>query len=218
MNRFVNKNRVGSEYWVNSEKYTFKELTDGLTKLPVEWQRSNLDTKNYNKVLKPVNGYANVFSQKPLLLNNSGEYVLRQSTHAEIWVETLDIGIYALDKCWQRQFYPSDLDFNITNECYQASYKFYTPWILDYDGGFEIKEIENSPFKILKNKINFEKINVENKYWNPQWVYFAFKNNTEYVKYYEDDQYCIIPLGTPVYDIIIKDRDLLKDLIGEYEK
>jgi hypothetical protein len=218
MNRFVLENRVGSEYWVNSKNYTFKKLTEDLTKLPVEWQRSNLNQHNNNKILKPINGYAEVFSKKPELINRSGKNVLRQSTHAEIWVESLDIGIYALDKCWQRQFYPSNVDFDIPVECYKASYKFYTPWILDYNGGFEIEEVDGSPFKILNNKINFDPIDIENKYWDPQWIYFAFKNNNEYVKFYEDDEYCIIPLGTPMYDIIIKDKDLLNKLIGEYEE
>jgi hypothetical protein len=215
MNRFSLNNIVGSEYWVNSSFYSFKELVDGNPRLPKEWQYSNLKRNYDGKIIKPINGYAEIFSKKPKVVESFDGYVLRQSTHAEIWVEPLDVGIYALDKCWQRQFYPSDMRFDIPLDCYQASYRFYTPWIIDQDISFEIREVTDSPFKILKNDITFNKVDYSEKVWNPAWIYFSFKKDGDHKKVYDGEEYCMLPIETPVYDIIIKDTDLLEKIMGE---
>jgi hypothetical protein len=126
-------------------------------------------------------------------------------------------GLYALDKTWQRQFYPSEIHFNSLPNCFNAVYKFYIPWIFDDNLTLNIKQIENSPFKILNTKVNFYKLN-KNENWNCDWFHFLIKSEGTHIEKYNDHTYGIIPINTPICDIIIENRELINKIEREYDK
>lgn len=206
----INKNNMyGSSFWMNSYDKTFVDIQIE-SRLPKEWIMFNYLFSN--NIIKPINNYVVNFIPKPELIINKNCIILRQKTHAEIWFEEKDNGLYALDKCWQRQFYPSNNLFNTIDECYLAKYKFYTPWIIDCDYDAKILNVKESPFYIYDNNINFIKQNVENGI-NPYYINFSiYKKN----KYIIDNGYGIINIETPICDLVIKDKILRNMIINEY--
>jgi hypothetical protein len=211
------KNNIrGSEYWINSSNKTFRELVLE-SRLYPEWGVSGhvFDSSYTSKFLIPVNRYAEIFHNKPELLVYDDHIRLRQTTHAEIWVEERTGGLYALDKCWQRQFYPSELNYENQEGSFPALYKFYMPWIINIDKSFKIESNfgNDSPFNVMTNFINFKNINFFNPILETEWVHFFINKN---VKHMEDSTYGIIDIKTPMYDIIIEDLDVIDKIKKEY--
>jgi len=217
--RLVNKNRVGSEFWINSETKSFSDIIKENKTMPGAWASSETIVHSfyYDKMLKPINGYAKEFWPRPTIIKNNETISLRYFTHAEIWFQPMREGLYALDKTWQRQFYPSEMYVNNLKGCFNAFYKFYIPWIFDEKLTLTIREIEDSPFKILNTKVNFSKLN-QNKNWDCDWFHFAIKNEGNHIEKYNDYIYGIIPINTPICDIIIEDKEVIKKIEKEYEQ
>jgi hypothetical protein len=222
MNRdnFLKNNIIGSEYWVNSGNKHFVELCNDNMMLYNDWKNiTNIkETEYLNKIIKPINKYALYFYPKPELIKKDNHIILRQKTHAEIWIEPRKNFLYALDKTWQRQFYPSNNLYETEKDCFDAVFKFYTPWIIDADTTFQIKEIENSPFKILNKTISFFKFDYDKNVVDAQWVDFMIKKNGKHIKNYYDEVYGIIDLATPAYDILIHDPHIIDRILLEYEQ
>lgn len=207
MNSYYN-GALGSEYWINSYNKEF-------TKIQKESFLINRFSKpsNSNKIIKPINMYAFYYSPFPEILKNNNEIILRQKTHAEIWVEPKINGLYALDKTWQRQFYPSDLIVEDYENCFNAVYKFYTPWVINDNLKVKIKEVIDSPFKILTKEINFKKITKD--YNEPQWINFLIKKNGDHMK---NDNYGIIDINTNAFDIIIDDISVCNYIVKDFNE
>lgn len=214
----VSRGRVGSKYWVNSEHDSFSDITKANFQLPTHWANSSFirSTEFSKNILKPVNGYSMIFWPKPELSLLDGKAVLRYKTHAEIWLEKMDKGLYALDKTWQRQFYPSNLTVTTPSDCFDALYKFYIPWLIDKEIECDVLEIEESPFRIVKDKANFSELD-DSLIWNVDWIHFAIKNNGDHIEEYHGDTYGIIERGSPICDIVINDKQTIEELIKEYE-
>jgi len=220
INSFCKNNIVGSLSWINSSTKTFKDICiDNRTIFP-EWSESYIyRNRNYdNKLIKPINGYAFHFSNKPELILQEDFVIIRQKTHAEIWVEPQVNGLYALDKTWQRQFYPSPNIYDVPSKCFNAIYRFYTPWVFDKDIEFDISGIDGSPFFIFNKTINFKKVSISDQFLEPSWVDFSIINSKEYMSSYENIDYGILEIGSPQFDIIIKDKKIVESLINEYKE
>jgi len=217
--RSINRNRIGSEFWVNSENKSFTEIIKSNTTMPGIWASSNsvVHSLYYNNILKPINGYAKTFWPKPELIKDNGVAYLRYFTHAEIWIEPMREGLYALDKTWQRQFYPSQLFINSPGGFFNAIYKFYIPWIFDEDLILKVKNIEGSPFKILNETVTFNKLNYKED-WNCDWIHFLIKSDGDHIETYHDRIYGVIPIKTPICDIIIEDKEIINKIEREYEQ
>ena len=207
---------VGSEYWLGSANIDFYEIQK-TSNVPSKWINIEgvLKSKYKNNILKPINEYVINFGIKPELILKEDCIILRQYTHADIWVEKKEThNLYALDKTWLRQFYPSDKTLERNSECYLAQYKMYTQWIIDAEVDIEIKNISNSPFFIFSDKIKLNKIDTGLKHIYPKWVYFLIKKQESMLK----DEFVIIEKNTPAFDIIIKDKDIIKKIIKEYNE
>jgi len=217
--RLVNKNRIGSEFWINSENKSFTEIVESNLTMPHIWSSSEsvIHSLYYDNILKPINGYAKIFWPKPEFVKNNNVAYLRYFTHAEIWIEPVSDGLYALDKTWQRQFYPSELNFNAIPNFFNAVYKFYIPWIFDETLELNIKEINDSPFKILNKKVKFNKLKYTEN-WNCDWIHFLIKSTGTYIETYHDRTYGVIPIHTPICDIIIEDKEIINKIEREYEQ
>jgi len=214
-----NKNRIGSQSWVNSENKNFEEIVNENILLYKNWAHSKyiLDTKYQNNILKPINPYAMYFHKKPELINENDLIKLRYRTHAEIWLEPKKNGLYALDKTWQRQFYPSNIKVDhVPQEYFNAVYRFYIPWIFDLDIKLKIIEVEGSPFKILNSYAVFNKLDKDRDIWNTDWFHFLIKNSGDHIESYNGDVYGVIEIGSPICDIIIENKDLIKKIKEEY--
>lgn len=206
----INKNNMyGSEFWLNSAEKNFIDIQIE-SRLPNEWLKFNY--LYIDNILKPINQYVINFIPKPELFVEKKHIVLRQKTHAEIWFENKSDGLYSLDKCWQRQFYPSNNNFDVNELCYMAKYKFYMPWIIDENCTVEINNINNSPFFISNKSIKFIKQNINNGI-NTYWIDFnIYKDN----KFIVEKDYGIINLQTPICDFIIKNKKIIDRVINEY--
>jgi hypothetical protein len=213
----LNKKRLGSKYWVNSENKTFSELCEDNVLLPQKWKNSKdlLTTDHAKKILKPANEYARIFSYKPEIIKEEDKIVLRYKTHAEIWFEEKPDGLYALDKVMQRQFYPSELDVVAESKSFDAIYKFYIPWILDIDKIFSVKPIKSSPFFIYNDTVNFNRIDPDKKIWDVGFIHFSIKKIGDHVRKFDEDVFGIIDVETPICDIIIEDQQLANWIINE---
>lgn len=214
-----NRGRLGSGYWVNSENKTFIELAQDNFQLFREWKfpiHINV-TEFRDSTLKPVNVYAMHFWPKPEMRVVDDGVVLRYKTHAEIWVEPKEKGLYALDKTWQRQFYPSELQFNAPDNCFNALYKFYVPWIIEEDIECEIFAADDSPFEILSTSVLFSKDDDPDTY-KGSWIHFAFKKESPYLQEYRGDVYGVIEVGSNICDILIKDSEIAQRVVKEYDK
>lgn len=209
-------NILGSEYWVNSGKIDFYEIQSA-SNVPSKWTdiKPVLKSKYKNKIIKPINAYTINFGIKPELIIKDNHIILRQSTHADIWVEEKRKNtLYALDKTWMRQFYPSDQTLDEQSDCYLAQYKFYTPWIIDDIVDVEIKGISESPFFVYPNTLTFNKINMDLHHIYPKWVYILIKKQSSMDK----EGFFVIKSNTPAFDIIVKDKKIIEKIIKEYNE
>lgn len=217
--RLVNRNRIGSEFWINSENKSFSEIIKANRTMPGVWASSEsiVHSLYYDNILKPINGYVKEFWPRPDIIKDNEIAYLRYFTHAEIWFEAMPDGLYALDKTWQRQFYPSEMHSYDSQFCFNAAYKFYIPWIFNENLTLNIKEIEDSPFKILNNKVNFFKLD-NNENWNCDWFHFLIKSQGQHIEAYNDHIYGVVPIKTPICDIIIEDKEIINKIEREYAK
>jgi len=208
----IKNNILGSKYWINSAEKDFSTLV-AESKMISEFSNSSL-LKNMgyrDKVLVPVNPYVEYFYPKPELIKTSTGIILKQKTHAEIWVEYKKGYLYMLDKCWQRQFYPSKNIYNSLNN--NPVYRFYVPWTIESQENFLI-QTDSLVFDIYTKSITFSKRNFDNNFINTPFVDFTIK---KYGPHMKSDNYGIVNVGTPIYDIIIKNSDISERIIKEYE-
>lgn len=205
----LSKNGIrGSEFWINSETLSFQEILMG-SRVPLKWSKFSLIEESFqDKMLKPVNRYVSNLYPMPELVSITGNTVrLRQKTHAEIWVDTKQKDLYALDKCWQRQFYPSTNSL-LNDECFLPTYKFYMPWILDLNIRVQI-EPAGKCFFTLGSIIE---LNINDKtadFIDVPFVDFKIFKGGDHMK---TGNYGIIEIGTPMYDMVfdLTDRELEK--------
>ncbi len=207
----------GSEFWVNSENMTLWEILSE-SRLPEKWKRFDLIEDIYDKCLiKPINRYvSNLYSRPEIVSIDEDEHIviLRQKTHAEIWVQPNKKNLYALDKAWQRQFYPSS-NYYSDHECFNATYKFYVPWFIDDNIEATISNCNGSPFKINTKNIKFSR-SIMSERFPEYFVDFKIKKDGSHML---GDQYGIVDIGTPMYDIIIKlDSDQIEKVYNQYGK
>lgn len=208
----------GSEFWVDSEDLSFPDL-EKQSFVPDKWARYDLLEPQYKSMLiKPINRYVSNLYPKPELISIEGNSVtVAQKTHAEIWVEPRrDGSLYALDKCHQRQFYPSPKQ--ITNEgCFLATYRFYMPWILGFSSNIKITNTDNefSPFVVEESYKNFIPPDDKEMYVDTPFINFNIKKEG---KHMQDHRYGIIDIGSPMFYISFSVTDeQLNQIRKEFE-
>ena len=203
-----NNGMRGSEFWLNSYNLSFGEIIVG-SRVPNKWSKYCLIEDIYkDKIVKPVNRYvSNLYPRPELLYIKNNTVTLRQKTHAEIWVDTKHEDLYALDKCWQRQFYPSENKINDL-ESFDPTYKFYMPWVIDIESLAEITPAGDCFFTEQKTIVT-KKNNITLDFIDVPFIDFKIKRDGPHMK---NDSYGIIEIGTPMYDITLNlsDQDLEK--------
>jgi hypothetical protein len=202
---------LGSEFWVNSYNLSFPEIQKA-SNVRVGWRDYLYVKDSYlDKILHPVNMYVSHMYPRPELVSiEKNTVTLRQKTHAEIWVQPKNKNLYALDKCHQRQFYPSKEIFN-NSECFSACYRFYIPWFINKNLIVKIKNIDNefSPFVVQEKTFISDAPKEDSVIFNTEFVNFSIRKTGKHML---SDEYGIIDIASPMFDMVVtlEDRDMNK--------
>ncbi len=164
-----------------------------------------------NSVLKPINHYvANLYPPPQLLSISESGFTLRQGNHAEMFLlidhYRRDSKFYNIDRPWIRQYYSSAKEHSLPDNCFDGVYRFYVPWILDYNISVTFKQPENSPFFIYEDSVNFTKIPENTSEIEPPFVHFHFKNSGTHMI---DSEFGKIRKQSPMFDIEVQTTDIM---------
>lgn len=211
------KNNIyGSEFWLNSANLSLYDILSE-SRVPDKWKRFDLIEDKFLKLpIKPINRYVSNLYPIPELISidmQNSTVMLRQKTHAEIWVEPRSNGLYAVDKTWQRQFYPSENQY-VDNNCFDATYKFYVPWFFDGNANAKVFEVIGSPFHINSQNLIFTSKNLAESV-DVNFVDFKIYKTGRHMV---NSRYGIIDIGTPMYDLQISLNEEEMKAINEQYK
>jgi hypothetical protein len=213
------KNKIsGSDWWVNSEELSFSDIVVE-SRVPHKWSRYDLVQElSKDLFIKPINKYVYSLYPRPDLVSiKDGVAHFRQKTHAEIWVKPDNTQcLYALDKTWQRQFYPSKNKWK-DPECFEATYRFYIPWIVGKNCDILIKNFsyDGDVFSVKSSVISNVLPEKPEMFYNTNFVDFKIK---KIGKHMVGDKYGIIDIGTPMYDFFVNiTEEETEKVIKQYE-
>jgi hypothetical protein len=172
------------------------------------------DNKFNNSILKPINMYAKYLYPGPKLLNIENNIVtLQQCNHAEFFLLEDENGFYNIDRPWVRQYYLSDLDCKIPDNCFPGTFRFYIPWLIDENLSVDILQPINSAFQIHEKTINFYKTEQNLKKFDPGFVHFHFKNIGSHLV---EPGFAKIPKNTPMFNMRFFANDIIVEKIRKY--
>jgi hypothetical protein len=184
-----------------------------------------------NDIIKPINLYVDRLYPKPKLLSIDNNVVtLQQTNHAEIFlvnspeiINTMERDepykeriMWNLDRPWIRQYYLSDReDFGDSATCFNQTFRFYVPWIIDENISVDIRQPESSSFLISEDTISFKKIPNNTQHVDPPFVHFQFKKIGNHMI---DQEYGKISRFSPMYNMVFEASDIMvKEIRRFYE-
>lgn len=235
--KVVNRVPYESESWGMMSNMSFEQIVNFSSLFPKwkEWKYVSGNKLYKKSILKPVNMYASNFSEPPEMIKISDtEIYLRYSNYADILIQTADplMGhkgifksnpinslLYATDKCWLRQFYPSPNVYNIDkkNPMSDRVFKMYIPWFIDMDIKYTIKtNKENASIVVIEKEDYFTKTNENVIIKEANFVDFYFTRSDMHMQ----DNICgLIKRGSYLFDIQIEaDKKTIKKIVRGYEK
>jgi hypothetical protein len=184
-----------------------------------------------NDIIKPINLYVDRLYPKPKLLSIDNNVVtLQQTNHAEIFlvnspeiINTMERDepykeriMWNLDRPWIRQYYLSDReDFGDSATCFNQTFRFYVPWIIDENISVDIRQPKSSSFLISEDTISFKKIPNNTQHVDPPFVHFQFKKIGNHMI---DQEYGKISRFSPMYNMVFEASDIMvKEIRRFYE-
>jgi hypothetical protein len=184
-----------------------------------------------NDIIKPINLYVDRLYPKPKLISIDNNVVtLQQTNHAEIFlvnspeiINTMERDepykeriMWNLDRPWIRQYYLSDReDFGDSATCFNQTFRFYVPWIIDENISVDIRQPESSSFLISEDTISFKKIPNNTQHVDPPFVHFQFKKIGNHMI---DQEYGKISRFSPMYNMVFEASDIMvKEIRRFYE-
>jgi hypothetical protein len=215
------KSKSESFLWINKR-----------SRVPSRWLSYAEGIKGKDSdIVKPINLYVDRLYPKPKLISIDNNIVtLQQTNHAEIFlvsspeiINTMERDepykeriMWNLDRPWIRQYYLSDKkDFSDSTICFDQTFRFYVPWIIDEDISVKIKQPEDSPFLILEDTVNFKKILDNTQQIDPPFVHFQFKKIGNHMI---DQDYGKISRFSPMYNMVFEASDIMvKEIRRFYE-
>jgi hypothetical protein len=201
------------DIWYNSADPSFVEI-NSKSRVPHKW----LTYKNISSagILKPINKYVEVLYPKPKLVSVSDkEIILRYFTHADIYlIEDISghKGFYNVDRPWIRQYYNTVNEKEIPPLCFPGHYKFYIPWIVDYNVAAKVAESPDSSFLIHDQDYFFRSIGEHEEFVEPGFVKFNFKRRGGHMN---SQDFGIIRRGSPMFDITLATDGIIEKRIRE---
>lgn len=185
--------------------------------IPEFWMNFDRIRNGPNKdfILKPINKYVESLVPPPSLVSIENNVVrLRQGNHAEFFLLVdKNEGFIHRDRPWMRQYYNTALDFKADN-CFDPTFKFYVPWILDEDVMVSIEPSPvDTPFNSYPVFHQFRKIDPRIRYVEPPFVPFNFKSvGTHMVA----PDFGKIPRQSAMYDIVFTASDIIVERVKEF--
>lgn len=208
--------------WYQSKDPAFTEV-NVYSNVPFRWMDFNfvLKSEKFKSIIKPINKYADYLIPPPDLIDITNNVVrLRQKTHADIYLlnDSLhDPEPYNVDRPWIRQYYQTRQMFDVPQNCFPVTYKFYTPWIIDEDVVVRIEESPESPFHVYDINVLFRKlpdqITEEPIFIEPQFAAFNFKKDGSHM---EDKELGIIRRGSSMFDMVFGTNDIMIERIKDF--
>jgi hypothetical protein len=199
--------------WDNSKTESFLFINKIAVPYP-KWLSFNPVKENElfkNSVLKPINHYvSNLYPPPKLLSISESGFTLQQGNHAEMFLLVdhyrREGKFYNIDRPWIRQYYSSNKEHDLPKDCFEGIYRFYVPWIFDYDVSVSFTQPEDSPFYIYENKVNFKKIPNNTNEIEPPFVHFHFKNTGYHML---DPEFGKIKKQSPMFNIQVQTTDIM---------
>lgn len=171
-----------------------------------------------DSIVKPINKYVEALYPKPELISiDSSKIVLQQKTHAEIVVGYKDASFHTVDKPHIRQYYKSNDQYSIPNNCFPEVFKFYVPWIIDENVFVTFEAIDGSPFFVYSKEHVFNSADKSATFYEPPFVPFSFKKEGSHMIRGED--YGKILIGSPMFNIVIEaNEEIIRKIKSFYEE
>lgn len=207
---FSNFNRDW-EIWDKSKSESFLYITEKSCPFQswYSYDRVKINPKYNNSILKPINNYAMHLYPPPKLISiDNNKITLRQGNHAEMFLLIKDDGsFYNLDRPWIRQYYLSDKNYMLPENCFDGIFRFYVPWVLDCRIKVSIKKPPvESPFLIYEDEIYFNIIPNNTSMIEPPFVHFHFKKEGSHMI---DPGFAKIKRQSAMYDIEFETDDIM---------
>lgn len=230
-NESISELREDFFIWHKSKSESFLWINKR-SRVPSRWLSYAEGIKGKDSdIVKPINLYVDRLYPKPKLISIDNNIVtIQQTNHAEIFlvsspeiINTMERDepykeriMWNLDRPWIRQYYLSDReDFSDSTICFDQTFRFYVPWIIDEDISVKIKQPEDSPFLILEDTVNFKKILDNTQQIDPPFVHFQFKKIGNHMI---DQDYGKISRFSPMYNMVFEASDIMvKEIRRFYE-
>ena len=230
-NESISKLREDFFIWHKSKSESFLWINKR-SRVPSRWLSYPEGIKGKdNDIIKPINLYVDRLYPKPKLISIDNNVVtLQQTNHAEIFlvnspeiINTMERDepykeriMWNLDRPWIRQYYLSDReDFGDSATCFNQTFRFYVPWIIDENISVDIRQPESSPFLISEDTISFKKIPNNTQHVDPPFVHFQFKKIGNHMI---DQEYGKISRFSPMYNMVFEASDIMvKEIRRFYE-
>ena len=212
-------NNFNFNLWYETYDPNFIEISHK-SLIPDKWisHHAITQSKFSNSILRPINRYVEFLYPMPELLSiEKNKAILRQKSHAEIFLlETID-GFRNIDRPWMRQYYQTKLWYPKDPECFHPVYLFYVPWFIDGDADIRIEEAtESSPVRIYPTAFSYQKMLNNPRYIEPAFVPFRFKRVGDHM---QSKNFGKIPRQSNIFDIHISASDIIINKIKDfYEK
>lgn len=206
--------------WYNTYDPIFSEISKK-SRLPDKWiSFQNVINGEYkDSILKPINRYVEKLYPKPELVNiNNNIITLRQNNHAEFFLLIKNNKtFYNLDRPWMRQYYNTKFSPAIPENCFNGTYKFYVPWFIDAKVKIDYKIPDcDTPFFIYETQSEWEQVSETEKYIEPDFVAFNFKNIGPHMV---NERFGKIKRNSAMFDMVFEADDIIVERVRKfYEK
>jgi hypothetical protein len=211
-----------SESWSKMGTMTFAEIMAYSNMFPkwADWHQIKYSPEYSSSILKPVNLYASFFSIRPSVKRISDTQAVLEDPplgHLGIFKsQPINEIFYSVDKVWQRQFYPSQNEYDIYDDriISDRCFKIYTPWVIDEDVDFKIKSTISSPsLLIIEQNGSFTKSKENDRIKEPVFIDFYF---TKSERHMQTETVGVIERGSYMYEMeVTAPKEIIDRLCNE---
>lgn len=204
------------DIWYKTNDPVFSDINRN-SRIPEKWIAFEkvINGKYKDSFIKPINRYVEVLYPPPTLIGIDGDIVrLRQGNHAEFFLLEKGDNFFNIDRPWMRQYYNTEKQIKSPNDCFDKTFIFYTPWIIDADVKVSFERPEGfSPFYIYPKTILKNKIDKNIEYLEPDFIQFHFKKEGDHM---DRPGYGKIKRQSAMYDIVFKADGIMKERVKEF--
>jgi hypothetical protein len=203
--------------WNSSIDPVFSEICHQ-SRIPYRWtayQRIANDLKYKNSIIKPINKYVESLYPAPKLISiTDKEIILRQYSHAEVFILVTASSEKFLDRPWMRQFYNTAYQSDIDAECFDNIFVAYTPWVIDENLSIDFRvPDEETAFKIFETSRTSSNIPSHTVFVEPFMIPFRFKKVGPHMV---DHEFGKVKRLSPIYDMVLPRNDIIDKRIEDF--